>query len=45
VLQTSPIHEGITDQPADALERLYRTYVTDGLDRLHWLVGDTPEDA
>jgi hypothetical protein len=29
VLQTSPIHEGITDQPADALERLYRTYVTD----------------
>ena len=29
VLQTSPIHEGITDQPADALERLYRTYVAD----------------
>ena len=29
VLQTSPIHEGITDRPADALERLYRTYVTD----------------
>jgi len=29
VLQTSPIHEGITDQPAEALERLYRTYVTD----------------
>jgi hypothetical protein len=29
VLQTSPIHEGITDQPTDALERLYRTYVTD----------------
>ena len=28
VLQTSPIHEGITDDPADALERLYRTYVT-----------------
>lgn len=27
VLQTSPIHEGLCDDPAHALERLYRDYV------------------
>lgn len=27
VLQTSPIHEGITDRPSDELELLYRAYV------------------
>jgi hypothetical protein len=27
VLQTSPIHEGLCDDPAQALERLYRDYV------------------
>jgi len=27
VLQTSPIHEGLCDDPAHALERLYREYV------------------
>jgi hypothetical protein len=28
VLQTSPIHEGLCDDPARALERLYRQHVT-----------------
>ena len=28
VLQTSPIHEGLCDDPAHALERLYREYVS-----------------
>jgi len=28
VLQTSPIHEGITQRPSDELERLYRAYVS-----------------
>lgn len=27
VLQTSPIHEGLSEDPAHALERLYREYV------------------
>jgi hypothetical protein len=27
VLQTSPIHEGLSDDPAAALDALYRTYV------------------
>lgn len=27
VLQTSPIHEGITDRPSQELEQLYRAYV------------------
>ena len=27
VLQTSPIHEGLCENPAHALERLYRAYV------------------
>jgi hypothetical protein len=27
VLQTSPIHEGLCEDPAEALERLYREYV------------------
>ena len=31
VLQTSPIHEGLSDDPARALEALYRTYVVEGL--------------
>ncbi len=30
VLQTSPIHEGVCDDPARALEALYRGYVLDG---------------
>ena len=30
VLQTSPIHEGITEQPSDELEILYRAYVAGG---------------
>jgi hypothetical protein len=30
VLQTSPIHEGITERPAEELERLYRAYVAEG---------------
>jgi hypothetical protein len=28
VLQTSPIHGGVSDRPADELERLYRAYVS-----------------
>ena len=31
VLQTSPIHEGLSDDPARALEALYQTYVMEGL--------------
>jgi hypothetical protein len=29
VLQTSPIHEGLTDEPREALESLFRSYVLD----------------
>jgi len=29
VLQTSPIHEGLTDEPREALESLLRSYVLD----------------
>jgi hypothetical protein len=31
VLQTSPIHEGISDEPGQALEALYQTYVVEGM--------------
>ena len=30
VLQTSPIHEGLSDDPARALELLYQAYVVEG---------------